>query len=247
CGGSMKKLILGVAIFMVCGSAFAGETPIKNWDGFYLGGNLGAVHESASGTSDFLDTGLTAFHTNPQNNSFSNTRFIGGVSAGYNWQFAPRWVAGIEADWDFTHLGYSFCRQTNAVSVACRDNGFGFESASSTTDWVATARARIGFTLDNFLLYGTGGAALGRVETTLTQSCLVAGCGASSTQLLVSSSNSTNKVGWVAGLGAEAALFGNWSGKFEWLHVDLGTISNSLTAVGSSGTQTTTWSRTERY
>jgi outer membrane immunogenic protein len=224
-----------------------------NWTGFYVGGNLGGVTEHASGTSDFNDVaGIPVLNpTNPQSNSFSNTHFVGGVQAGYNWQFDPRWVLGVEADWERTRTGYSFCRQTDITSLACADNGDGFETIKSTTDWIATARARLGVTVGNVLLYGTGGAAWGHIETTLSQSCLVGGCGATSSATHAASSiSSTIKAGWVAGLGAEAALGHNWSVRTEWLHIDLGTIGNSLTTVGNfvfPSTQTTTWSRAERY
>jgi outer membrane immunogenic protein len=83
--------------------------PLYTWTGFYIGGNVGGVTEHASGTSDFLDSGeIPPFSTNPQHNSFSNTRVIGGAQGGYNWQFSPWGVLGFEADWDFTNSGSSF-------------------------------------------------------------------------------------------------------------------------------------------
>jgi outer membrane immunogenic protein len=101
---------------------------------------------------------------------------IGGVvehfQAGYNWQFNPQWLVGVEGDWDWTNTGYSFCRQTNQLSAPCFNNGFGFESISSKTDWLATVRGRLGFVWGNWLFYGTGGAAWGRVNTTATLNCL---------------------------------------------------------------------------
>jgi outer membrane immunogenic protein len=235
--------------------------PVINWTGFYIGGNLGGVVEHASGTSDFLDplavqVGAPAAEAaNPQANSFSDTRFLGGVQAGYNWQFDPRWLIGVEADWDWTNTGYGFCRQTSIESAACSDNEFGFETISSKTDWLATVRGRLGVIWGNWLFYGTGGAAWGRVNTTLTLSCLAGpGCGRSVTPVFTTSTTSTTKVGWVAGLGAEWMLAGNWSVRAEWLHIDLGSINDSLPAAGVTnvplsipGTQTAVWSRTERF
>jgi outer membrane immunogenic protein len=29
---------------------------------------------------------------------------VGGVHGGYNWQFAPQWLVGIEGDFDFTSM-----------------------------------------------------------------------------------------------------------------------------------------------
>jgi outer membrane immunogenic protein len=234
-------------------------SPVWNWTGFYIGGNIGGAFEHASGTSNFLDPLATGpdSTTNPQSNSFSPSSVIGGGQIGYNWQFNQRWVAGVEADWDATNTSYSFCRQTSTMSAPCTDTGDGFESIGSNTRWLASARGRLGVTFGNFLFYGTGGAAWGNIRTTLTQNCAI-GCGSSDLPLpggVASSSFNTTKGGWVAGLGGEMAIWKNWSVRLEWLHYDLGTISDSLTTNGTTpvvggtlpSTQTTTWSRSERY
>ena len=36
------------------------------------------------------------------------------------------------------------------------------------------------------------------------------------------------KVGWVIGGGVEGVLGGNWTGRIEYLYVDLGTVSGSF-------------------
>ncbi len=261
----MKYLLnLAGAALLFAGPAVAADIPVKapvkapppplvpvySWTGFYIGGNIGGVTEHASGTSDFLDSLVgPPFNANPQLNSFTNTRVIGGAQGGYNWQFAPWGVLGFEADWDFTDTGYTFCRQTNVLSAACFDNGFGFETITSKAQWFITTRARLGFLATPWLLfYGTGGAAWGDIETTLTQSCLVAGCGFSTAISLLSSVTDNIKSGWVAGAGVEAIIAPNWTLRGEWLHIDLGTVSNSLSTVGTAGSiQTTVWSRSEKF
>ena len=234
----------------------APPAPPNNWTGFYIGGSIGGAVEWASGTSDFIDTFLPNNSERArQNNPQSPSGFVGGGQVGFNWQLTPLLVAGIEATWDWTNSHYNFCRQTDIFSVACADVAEGFETIDGKTQWLATFRGRLGVTSQsvwgNWLFYGTGGAALGRVNTTLTLSCLATGCGESHVNLLASSSTVTNKSGWVAGLGAELMLAANWSVRAEWLHIDLGTISNALATVGNNGvgtgTQTATWSRTERF
>jgi hypothetical protein len=42
-------------------------------------------------------------------------------------------------------------------------------------------------------------------------------------------------------------LAGHWAVRAEWLHIDLGTITDSLPTIGDNGTQTAVWSRTERF
>jgi outer membrane immunogenic protein len=99
------------------------------------------------------------------------------------------------------------------------------------------------------LLYGTGGAAWGDIQTSLTQSCLVQGCGISSTALSLLSSTTNNiKTGWVAGAGVEAMIAPNWMLRGEWLHIDLGTITDALSTVGNNGgVQSTAWPRSEKF
>jgi outer membrane immunogenic protein len=121
--------------------------------------------------------------------------------------------------------GFVLCRQTDIGSDPCDNNGHGFETVGSKL----TARARLGVLANPWLLlYGTGGAAWGQIETTLSQIC-GSGCGpASLTSVAVSSSASDTRLGWVAGVGAEAMLSDHWSLRGEWLHVDLGTVSNAV-------------------
>jgi outer membrane immunogenic protein len=188
--------------------------------------------------------------SNPQTGGAADKpSFLGGGQVGYDWQIDSRWVVGIEGDWDYLNSRYGFCRQTSTPSTGgCSDNGFGFETISSNTEWLSTARGRLGvIATNNMLVYVTGGAAWGRVSTTLGQSCLVGGCGQSILLLATSSTSTTTKTGWVAGLGGEMQFTGNWFARVEWLHINLGTISNALTTVGVVGTQTTIWSRTEQY
>jgi outer membrane immunogenic protein len=232
-----------IAPFAVAVRAMASAA---HWTGFYIGGNYGALFEKASGTSNFTDT-VTGI-SNPQANAFSDTALLGGVQAGYNWQWDPHWLVGVEGDWDWSNGTYSFCRQTDPASSNCFDNGDGFENISSAIKWLGTARARLGAIWNNWLLYGTGGAALGRVDTNLTLSCLAIGCGSVSvTPVSASSTFSNTKMGWVAGIGAETMLWFNWSARAEWLRTDLGTISDALPTTGSPGVQTALWSRTERF
>src|SRR5262249_2955946 len=131
----MKGLV-GIT-FLLAGPAFAADldtrmpvkapplaVPVYNWTGFYIGGNLGGVFSSASGTSDFVGTGVGGgvIVSNPQHDTPSKGGFLGGVQAGYNWQFNQWGVLGVEGDWDWGGSRYSFCRQTSLTSDPCSDN-----------------------------------------------------------------------------------------------------------------------------
>jgi outer membrane immunogenic protein len=78
-------------------------------------------------------------------------------------------------------------------------------AVDTSIDWLSTVRGRVGFALDNFLIYGTGGAAIG--EVTYDDGVV---------------DDSDTRVGWTAGAGVEAALTDNISIKGEYLYVDLG-------------------------
>jgi len=108
-------------------------------------------------------------------------------------------------------------------------------------NWLATVRARLGWTHDCFLWYVTGGVAFGEVESNLGVSFVNtapapglfgSGSGAASFK--------TTKTGWTVGGGVETSLtwFGlsrNWSAKTEYLYVDLGSVTNSVTAAITGG------------
>jgi opacity protein-like surface antigen len=85
--------------------------------------------------------------------------------------------------------------------------------------WLGTGRTRIGCAWDRWLPYVTGGAAFGDVKMTPFSNC---------------ASENKTKVGWTAGVGVEYAFMGAWSVKLEYLYVDLGTSTFSVTTCGLS-------------
>ena len=58
-------------------------------------------------------------------------------------------------------------------------------------------RGRVGYALDRFLVYGTGGAAFGNVRANFPNDPV----------------SSATKAGWTVGAGVEVALARNWSAK----------------------------------
>jgi outer membrane immunogenic protein len=111
---------------------------------------------------------------------------LAGGTVGYNHQIG-QFVVGLEADGAWSGI---------------EGDDAGFETS---IDWLSTVRGRVGFALDNFLIYGTGGAAIGEV-----------------TYFDGVDEDSDTRVGWTAGGGVEAALTDNISIKGEYLYVDLG-------------------------
>lgn len=192
---------------------------IRDWSGFYLGGNGGYgvgldpttvifAEPAAAGFSGVL----ASLHQTPQGG-------LAGGQFGYNWQFSAHGVVGAEADWQWSGQRDSIC-----VFFCAANAGF---AEPVTVDQrlrdFGTARARLGYAQDRWLWYTTGGFAWGTVHQTLTFTDLPL-----TPPTAVSTSHSLT--GWTVGGGVETALWGGWSAKLEYLYVDLGSISDTIGA-----------------
>ncbi|HVV60374.1 MAG TPA: outer membrane protein [Pseudolabrys sp.] len=152
----------------------------SNWNGFYVGINGG--YGWGSSKWDF-----------PSVNTKPSGALVGGT-LGYNFQTGT-WVWGIEGDWDYS---------SEKGSVSCVG---GTATCTTKNDWLATARARLGYAgWNNWLPYITGGAAYGDIKATNT----------------AASSAHKGELGWTLGGGVEYAMWQNWTVKLEYLYVDLG-------------------------
>lgn len=194
------------------------------WSGLYVGVNAGAVWQPSNSFLNCFD------FTNPDPNvcstatsfgipgtffSLADTGFLGGAQIGFN-VAAGNLVAGIEADIAYTSISTTSSFQ-QPFPCCVRDTFMHQELQS-----LSTVRARLGYAVDNILVYATGGLAVGQVEYAfgLTDDQFVGGgfAGASNSQL---------RAGYTAGGGIEIS-FGQWSLKTEYLFYDLG--QETLTA-----------------
>jgi outer membrane immunogenic protein len=139
--------------------------PVYNWTGFYIGGHVGGAWTSADGSWDPLPSPI-AFSANQISGDFNGTGIIGGVQVGYNWQFAPSWVVGIEGDWSWTNTGGDFNTPWTNPNAGNLPNGPGFFTTMDMhVKWLASVRGRLGFLVaPQWLAYFTGGAAWGNVD-----------------------------------------------------------------------------------
>ena len=115
----MKRVALGVAAItaLIGVRAFAADMvvkapppappPVYSWTGFYVGGDLGGAWTSNTGTWNPLPS-EAAFSEYNQIGGNGGSSFLGGFHAGYNYQFAPTWVSGLEGDWSWTKAKGSF-------------------------------------------------------------------------------------------------------------------------------------------
>ena len=109
-----------------------------NWTGFYVGINGGYGFGKSNWTNVAGTTG-----------DFNVRGALAGGTIGYNLQ-TGMWVWGLEGDVDA-----SWIKGTDAT-ICCE----------TKNDWLATARGRIGYAMDRWLPFLTGGAAFGDVKMT---------------------------------------------------------------------------------
>jgi outer membrane immunogenic protein len=180
--------------------------PVYSWTGFYFGANGGFGGDQYEYPTTVGPVAGTA--------KLHSSGFFGGGQVGYNWQFAPMWVAGVEADFDGADI----------EGTANASTGFAAASAGTKLDWFGTVRGRAGVLVTpHALLYATGGWAYG--QTTTSANATLTGVAAASTSI------TANQNGWTAGAGLEYALNSWLSFKTEYLYVDLGTANLVNTSV----------------
>src|ERR1700722_2671517 len=74
--------------------------PAVNWTGFYVGGDIAVASTNLNAQSNALPASVVPLGVEQISGGVGGAGdFAGGGFAGYNLQFASRFVAGIEADW----------------------------------------------------------------------------------------------------------------------------------------------------
>jgi len=166
-----------------------------SWAGYYVGGFLGGAH--GLWTNDF-------YRNNNHGHAEEGMDGIeGGGWLGYNMYVAPRVIVGIEAD-----LGVSSASENNNVY----DN----DTTYATYNHFGSIRGRLGYTMDNVLLYGTAGIAFANITEDLQK-------GRNAGEQLVQDNRGVT--GYAVGAGAEYAFSHHWLGRAEYLYSNFGTFS----------------------
>src|SRR5712671_1980970 len=225
--GLMRRLIAATIAFTALAvPALAADLPVRpyarpvvaplgyNWNGFYIGAHLGGAWASRDFTQTF---GIV------EAGNHKPSGIMGGGQIGYNWQFAPNWLLGVEADVSGADL---------KDTVSTTSPGGAVVNWRDKIDLFGTVRGRLGYVIDNWLLYGTGGFAW--VDDKFTRTQAVAGPLSPAAGLVVSNSNTAT--GWVAGAGVEWGFARSWTARVEYLHIDVeGQTLGFTTPVGPGG------------
>jgi high affinity Mn2+ porin len=174
------------------------STPASDWTGFYVGAHAGV----ASGYSAWSATqpggapnlaGSLEFFRAFDVFDGSGSHF-GGLTAGYNYMLPSRVVIGVEADVSFASTldaGQSF---TSPV--------VGAATYGDTVELFGTVRGRIGYDVNHWLYYATGGLAwtYDQFNRTTIAAGLAAGAPAGTVEAVFA-----GRVGWTVGGGVVSA------------------------------------------
>jgi outer membrane immunogenic protein len=212
----MKSFWMGAAGLIAAGTvcpALAADLPVKappvpvvriyDWSGFYLGGN--GSYASNQKRWDFVDPVFGG-----PGGSHTVTGFFGGAQAGFNVQ-AGALVFGAEAQGSWGEMrGWNdsalFLNQTNRTYI----------------DALGLFTGRVGYALNNALIYVKGGAAYAHEKYDIF---------ATDTGLTFANA-SENRWGSVAGGGLELAFSDNVSLAVEYDHAFLGTRNVNFAPAG---------------
>ena len=253
----MKRILLAALLVASAVPALAADLPVKarpmvapvavwNWDGFYIGLNGGYSWGRSRTSVNYFNT-TTGLGIVPPAGSITDASFnlnggVFGGQVGYNWQ-SGSWLFGLEADaqWTGQRGSAAFLCAAGVVPVpgaaplpgACFPGSTflppGTLGATLSVDqrleWFGTVRGRLGMLVSpSVLLYATGGLAYGSLKTDAVLASLTPG----GLPVAAASSSSTTHAGWTIGAGIEGHLGGNWTGKLEYLYMDLGSFSTTV-------------------
>jgi outer membrane immunogenic protein len=238
----MKKLLLGTVALAALGAgvtanaaeiavprraAYVAPVAYTNWTGCHLGGMVGDEwgHNNGWTTTSATTRGPGAARPGglPVTNGYDLNGFIGGFYGGCDYQFGA-WLIGIEADWsNLNKSGQAFHLGTPTLLNSLWVN-------ETQERWVATLRGRLGYAVDKWLLYVTGGVAWARID---------------SSEFLITTPIDTallqtdTRTGWTIGVGTEYAVGWGWSARTQYLFVDIPSFTTFTPGVGNGLTSVT--------
>jgi opacity protein-like surface antigen len=179
--------------------------PVWTWSGFYLGGSAGA----AAGAATFSDSyGPSIF-----GDKVNTATFLAGLQLGYNWQVAPRWVVGLQADASYLDSNGTYtCMQASAEIVG--------SNCQVSPRVLASLTGRVGFLVDPLgrtLIYGKGGGAWMNSDISITPNNSFGPPKFADAPATGPETNGHgNAWGWTVGAGIERALTPAWSVGLEY-------------------------------
>ena len=229
-----------------------------NWTGCHIGGFVGMESGRNNGYATTAATTfgpVTAaanpippgrvFPGVPVSGGFNMNGFLGGGDGGCDYQWG-NWVVGVEGDWSqMNKSGQAFTpfggQTGNPIPIGVSPAGAIINLGApwvfqSTENWLATVRGRLGYAVDKWLFFVSGGGAWARIESS-TQ--LITG------PFLTPNLQNDTRSGWTVGGGFDyaitsASLMPGWSFRLEYLYVSIPSYTTFTPGVGAGLTPTGT-------
>jgi outer membrane immunogenic protein len=240
----MKKLLLGtVALAALAVPALAADMGVvrrpvayvaaTNWSGCYVGGDVGYASGHSQGYStnaastDGAHNGFAPLVAGQALSSdFNMTGVAGGFFGGCNYQVGA-WVFGAEGDMTWMNMeGQAFNPNGPSATTVRGVGGAVFAVPpgayiSAKENWLVTARGRLGYAVDKWLLYATGGGAWMKINSaeSVTPTGIIPGN--TGGPAFTFDTQSDTRSGWTVGGGIEYMLPYNWIIRAEYLYVQI--------------------------
>jgi outer membrane immunogenic protein len=208
----IKFLGAAAALAMFAGAAQAADYSAPesaSWTGGYVGVAGGYGWGDSDFEADVVDSADNSIIIESLAGSIDVDGFLLGAQAGYDFDFGNGLVLGVVGDTSWSDMDGDTCVNDAPGCIGDPDDSYAF----AEINWIATVRARVGFSTGSMLFYGTGGLAITEAETSAT---FIEG------PADPERSDSNTHFGWVIGAGAEFKMTENMSLGAEYLHVDLG-------------------------
>jgi len=233
-GAVVKKFIAvaaAIAAFGFISSASAADMPAKapilkaapmvatNWTGFYVNGGLGYGLWTADTTTQFpagvAGAGTCALCVDQIQ---GGKGYLGLIGIGYDYQFAPTFLAGVFGDYNISRIKGTIQDQVP----------FFAGDITQTSSWAVGARLGWLGTPD-FLTYVNAGYTQAHFNgATMINTITGAATGFST--------SSTNANGWFAGIGTEKAVFSPgwfWRGEYRYASYNNKVLNDTAGPVAS--------------
>ena len=217
-GGFVVVAVLWLGGALWPSTAGAQPTTPFNWTGFYVGANAGGALKRESNSlsiendpNNYFAPAVIPEVGHNGSGDLNASGFTGGAQIGYNRQHGS-FVWGVELDFNWLDLN---TRRSSEFRYSTNNAPYSLTTQEST-DWLMTVRPRVGWALDNFLLYLTTGLAV--THSHFKQSFEEPPF----TPDPVTVSASRTSVGWTVGTGVEFAFWRNWSARAEYLYARFG-------------------------
>lgn len=229
----LNHFIALVSLFFLSVPSFSAES---EWAGFYLGGNVGEGINSSNDQTILYSNGgiagssyVTAFNAAGQQ-ALSFNNFMVGAQAGYNRQI-NQWIIGFETNYNAATQA-SGSQNTIVPSTPGDYDGQGSSNITQSIyqSWNFTIRPRIGYIINHFLIYATGGFALSKITYTSDTDWN------NTDGDLLNDNTTINQAlpGWAAGMGIEWKITPyHWSLNAQYLYEGFQNFSR-LTSVNNS-------------